>query len=99
MVGIHGIGEIPEPANTRQVQGRSKSPDSAPASATDGDGVQISQEAVEASQAADLVARTMDRSGLRHERVEQAKQNIEQGTYRVQEVVLQVAARLAQFVE
>ena len=97
MVGIQGIGEIPEPANSRQVQGRSKSPDSAPASATDG--VQISQEAVEASQAGDLVARTVDQSGVRHERIEQAKQNIEQGTYRIQEVVLQVADRLAQFVE
>ncbi len=97
MVGIQGIGEIPEPANSRQVQGRSKSSDSTPARATDG--VRISEAAVKATEVADLVARTVDQSGLRHERIEQAKRNIEQGTYRIQEIVLRVADRLAQLVE
>ena len=35
---------------------------------------------------------------LRQERIEQAKERIEEGTYKVQDVVRQVASRLTRFV-
>jgi anti-sigma28 factor (negative regulator of flagellin synthesis) len=40
-----------------------------------------------------------DESAIREAQVEAAKERIEAGTYRLQEVVLQVASRISRFVE
>ena len=95
MVGIQGIGGTPDPANAKQVSDRAKAQAAAAPPAKDG--IEISSEAQQASQ----VARFKELSPgdvIREDRVAQAKQNLEQGIYRVQEVLLQVANRLAAYV-
>ncbi len=94
MVSIQGIGGIPEPANSRQTHGRNRTSSATPP-AKAGDDVQISSAA---SQAAQAVAQTSGQSEVREERIAQARENIEQGVYRIQEVVLQVAGRISKFV-
>lgn len=94
MVGLQGIGPVSGPANSKQVQGREKSSDTATAVAKDG--LDISQEAQGASAMNEVLAQVPG-SEIRAERVEQAKESIEQGAYRVQKVVLQVAIRLGRF--
>ena len=92
MVGIQGIGGTSGPANAKQVSDRAKVHAAATPPAKDG--IEISGEAQQASQ----VARFKELSpgdAIREDRVAQAKQNLEQGIYRVQEVLLQVASRLA----
>ena len=97
MVGIQGLGGIPEPANNRQAQGKDR-PSTPVTPASSDDDVSISTEAAKASAAGDIVRRSEESTDIRAERIEQAKQNIEEGTYRVQEVVLQVASRIAHYV-
>ncbi len=95
MVGIQGIGGTSGPANAKQVSGRSRAHTAAAPPAKDG--IEFSGEAQQASQ----VARFKELSPgdvIREDRVAQAKQNLEQGIHRVQEVLLQVANRLAAFV-
>ena len=93
MVGIHGIGEIPEPANSKKAPERSATRDIAASNAAR-DGVELSTESVTASKAARVRA-----VEIREERVAKAKESIEQGAYRIQEVVLQVADRIARYVD
>lgn len=90
MVGINGIGGPSEPVNPRQGPRHVKQV-SAPSAAAS-DGVQISPEGAAVSAAG-------KGSELRDARIQQAKDNIEQGVYRIQEVVLQVADRIAQYVD
>ncbi len=97
MVSIQGIGGIPEPSESRQSQGRAKAQASPPPGQAE-DGVEISAEAAQASRAAQVVAQTSNEPAVREERIAQAKENIEQGVYRIQEVVLQVASRLSRYV-
>ncbi len=97
MVGINGIGGIPEPVNTKQVSGP-KAP-ALQANVQQADGVEISVEALNASSRGQLVSRSETADQLRSERIAQAKENLEQGVYRIQEVVLQVADRIAQYVD
>ena len=93
MVGIQGIGGIPEPANNKQADGRDK--EVRVEASSPRDGLEISQQAQEASNAARLVNQAMRDSEIRAERVAEAKAKVEQGAYRVQEIILQVAARLS----
>ena len=95
MVGIQGIGGTSGTASAKQVSGRAKAQAAAAPPAKDG--IEFSGEAQQASQ----VARFKELSPgdvIREDRVAQAKQNLEQGVYRIQEVVLQVANRLAALV-
>lgn len=95
MVGINGIGGVPEPTNT----GPNRKLPAPPPEVAPSDDVEISQEAVSASSRGQLITRSEDTSQLRVERIAQAKENLEQGVYRVQEVVLQLADRIAQYVD
>jgi len=97
MVGIQGLGGIPEPANNRQAQGKDRPTAPVTPESAD-DGVSISNEAAQAATAGNIIRQSGQADVIREERIEQAKQNIEEGIYRVQEVVLQVAARLSRFV-
>ncbi len=92
MAGIQGIAGLPEPVGVTRAQGRSKAP--APSIGPSTDGFEISPQAAQASAAA-----TDGQSEVRLERVAEARQRIEDGTHRLQEVVLDVAARLSKFVE
>ncbi|PCJ51269.1 MAG: hypothetical protein COA73_17915 [Candidatus Hydrogenedentota bacterium] len=97
MIGIQGIGGVPEPAGPKQTQSRDKTPPDVATTAA-GDGVSISPEASQAATAGDIVRQSSQQSEIRQAKVDQAKQNLEEGTYKVQEVVLQVAARLSQYI-
>ncbi|MCP4644864.1 MAG: flagellar biosynthesis anti-sigma factor FlgM [bacterium] len=97
MVGIQGIGYTPEPANSKQANG-SAPKDSAPSSLEIGqDGVVFSEEAKEAATVARLVEKYEMRTEIRAEEVARAKENVEQGTYKLVEVVEVVASRIARY--
>lgn len=96
MSGIQGIAGVPEPVGGSRVEGRSRAP--APSTGPETDGLQISPQAAQAA-AATHVAPADDHSEIRQERVAEARQQLEEGTHRLQEVVLDLAARLSKFVE
>ncbi|MBI5091687.1 MAG: flagellar biosynthesis anti-sigma factor FlgM [Candidatus Hydrogenedentes bacterium] len=93
MVGINGIGNVPELANTKPepVRDRKKT-DSATVSLADG--VQISSEAQRATEVARLAQLSQAQNDIRQKEVEEARKNIEQGTYKTVNAILQVAARV-----
>jgi flagellar biosynthesis anti-sigma factor FlgM len=93
MVGIQGIGNVPEPIGPKSGAGKAKETEKSTVST---DNVSISSEA---AQAAEIIqaATAAGVSEIRQERVEEARANIEQGTYKVQDVVRQVAARLTKY--
>lgn len=97
MVSIQGIGGIPEPGNSKPAQRRGSS-DVADTSRVADDGVNISAEATQAAKAAEIAAQTRATSDIRDARVAQAKENIEQGAYKLQEVVLEVASRISKYI-
>ena len=93
MVGIHELGNVSELANSKRVDGRGgKKADEASARTDASDGevrVEFSEAAREASQA--TRALTEEDSEIRAEMVERAKRSIEDGTYKVVDMVRQVA--------
>ena len=97
MAGIQGITGVPEPVGGSRVQGRSRAP--APSTGPETDGIEISPQAAQAAAAATHLAPTDGQSEIRQERVAEARQRLEEGTHRLQEVVLNIAARLSKFVE
>lgn len=98
MVGIFGIGGIPEPANPRRVEGFNQN--AGTARSVTRDEVLISAEAQDAAAINRLVQEANKKAEeIRAERVAQVKKSLEQGTYKVQEVVLQVAARVSRYIE
>jgi len=96
MVGVQGIGGIPEPqpdrSNTVRDRKRTDEPD-----APKQDGVTISSEA----QAAASVARILQQAGpegdVRPEKIDEARQALERGDYRNRDVVAVVADRIGRF--
>ena len=96
MVGIQGISGIREPASAKRADDRGKT--DVPRGEVARDGVEISPEAERAAEAGRLLEQTQAQSQIRAERIAEAKQNLEQGTYRVQEVVLRVAARVSAYI-
>ncbi len=94
MVGIYGIGGIPEPANAAQVGTQPNKKEAPKAAAAQQDGVTLSTEALSTAKAVQLSQESEQQARLQAERVARAKERIEQGTYRVQSVVLLVAARI-----
>lgn len=99
MVGIYGIGMTPEPANPRRVNGYTKQADTQDTAARDV--VLISQEAQSAAEDAATISKFVGLSEkqaeIREERVAQVRESLEKGTYKVQQVVLQVAARITKY--
>ncbi len=95
MNGIEGIIRINELANPSQAPGRNRRNEAAAGSAQRQDGVQISPEAQNAAQVARLTqAANEEANAIRQERIEAARQALEQGLYRVNDVVRVVAARI-----
>ena len=97
MVGIEGISGIRQSANTGRGEDRRQrvsTQHTAPH-----DEVQFSSDARRAEEISRLVAQVNGQSVVRAERVAEAKRDIEQGAYRLQSVVLQVAARVSGHVE
>ena len=98
MVGISGIGIYAEPANPRRVnelrtEAERSAADVADKPAPLADGVTLGTAAL-------VLAKASEQDDpLRAERIAQIRKSLEQGTYRVQEVLLKVAARIARFVQ
>ena len=105
MVGIQGLGGVPEPKSDRTSKVRSERDDVAKSATTSDSGTQatdnvsISSAAQAAAEVARVVQLANAQSEIRMERVEEAKANIERGDYRDPEVVRQVAQRLIRFLE
>ncbi|MCL4691156.1 MAG: flagellar biosynthesis anti-sigma factor FlgM [Candidatus Hydrogenedentes bacterium] len=102
MVGIYGITGLPEqPATTPSEPARGRRPQSLSGESGQqgADRITFSPEAQEASAAAKFIEAAKERSEeIRAERIEQARKQLEEGTYRLQQVVLVVAARVANYI-
>ena len=94
MVGVPGIGNISGPANPKRADVRGRQV-SFPESKVQ-DEVLISREGQEASAVAQFVEKEVD-GEQREARIAEVRESLEQGTYKLQEVVLQVAARIAKY--
>jgi len=98
MVGISGIGIYAEPANPRRVNNlRTEAERSA--QGVDEESAPVTDGATLGAAALILAKANEQDDPLRMERLEQIRKSLEQGTYRVQEVLLKVAARIAKFVQ
>ncbi|MBX7258564.1 MAG: flagellar biosynthesis anti-sigma factor FlgM [Candidatus Hydrogenedentes bacterium] len=98
MAGILGITANPEPANVIQPSGRGVQ--GTPGKTTQvSDELSVSPEAEKAATAARLLADSNKESEIRAELIEKARKNIEEGTHRVQQVVLIVASRVSKFLD
>jgi len=96
MGGIQGIGGPPEPVNLNNANGRSRKPENRPAATAADDTVHVSPEAADLAKLAN-VASEIDTQ--RAERIAQARENLQNGTYKVQEVLEVVASRISKYIE
>lgn len=96
MVGIQRIGGTPEFANIKRTVERDKKTGAKGAEAHDA--VEISDEARAALDVARLTEETALQEEMRAERVAEAKEAIEKGSYKLQHVILQVAARISAYI-
>jgi len=96
MVGIQQIGGIVEPTGASRAQKRDRKVDANQRAGEDQ--VAISSEARAAAIVQRLVENAGNEQGVRAEEVARARENLQQGTYKVQRIVLQVAARIAPYV-
>ena len=103
MVGIQGLGGIPEPKSGGPAKVRSeresetRTLNSTTASSSSEDNVSISSEAQVAAEVARLVNSSRTETDVRSDRVEAARARIEQGSYKDPEVVSQLADRLLKY--
>jgi len=103
MVGIQGLGGIPEPKSGGPAKVRSeresetRALNSTTASSSSEDNVSISSEAQVAAEVARLVNASRTETDVRSDRVEAARARIEQGSYKDPEVVSQLADRLLKY--
>jgi anti-sigma28 factor (negative regulator of flagellin synthesis) len=98
MLTLNGIGPVESTGLPRDAKGRDRQNTSLDAARQDG--VLISPEAKRAAEAARLVREPGPAAQeVRTEMVEAAKTRIREGSYKLQSVVLQVAARVAPAVE
>ena len=99
MVAIKGLGGIPEPKPERPAKVRNERDNPASSSVGGGqaaskDGLQISSEAQAAAEVARLIQVTQAQNDVRADKVEGARQRIEQGEYKNPDVVAKVAERI-----
>ena len=92
MVTVVGIGALRDAAPARPPKDRAR--DTADVVEQTSDGVSISQEAQQASEAARIQQMSEQQSEIRQERVDAAKESIRNGSYKVQEAVLGVAVKV-----
>ena len=96
MAGIQGIGGIPEPAPERPAGVRDRKRDDVRAASAQ-DGVSISAEAKEAASAGRMVQIARESEDIRPERVEAARQNLENGNHKETNVLREVARNLLKY--
>lgn len=93
MVGIQGVGGVPEPKPERPAGARSRNI-AASASSESKDGVVISSEAHAAASIAKTIQSAKVLPDLRSDRVEAAKAAIERGDFKNPDIVAKVAERI-----
>ena len=96
MVGIQGVGGIPEPKPERPAKVREKEKDVTQNTLVK-DGVLISSEAQAAAKLARSIQVASESSDIRSGRVAEAKERIGRGEYRNPEVVAKVAERVSKY--
>lgn len=96
MVGIQGIGGVPEPRPDRPagVRDDKKSP---PAESKSSDGVVISSEAQAAAVVAKSIQAVQGQGDIRTDRVEEAREALDRGDHQKPDVVATVAERISKF--
>lgn len=97
MTGITGIGNLNELQVARPIKGARNLP-AADAPSTDQDAVKISDAAQQASEVARYIRESAKDSEIRQQRVEAAKQNLNEGRQHVEKVLMQLASVLAVYV-
>ena len=96
MIGVQGVGGVQEPNGPKPASGRPKQADEPKAPSSDA--ASFSSAAELASVAESIIQKSAGTSETREAKVEQARRNLEEGTYKVQDVVRQVASRLTKFI-
>ena len=97
MLNITGIGNLNELQVSRPLKGaRNLSADRTPTE--NQDGVQFSPESQSAAEVARFIRESAKAKEIRQERVDAAKENLEQGRHKVEEVIHAVAAALVGYV-
>lgn len=97
MVGIKGIGGIPEPVPEQPTGVRERAKREEVRNAEAQDGVRISAEAQEAATVARLVQIAKQEPDIRPDRVAEAKEKIERGDYKLPNVLAEVARRISEY--
>ena len=104
MVGINGLGGIPEPKSERTASSKTERTDASGSAsksssgASSGDGVNISSEAQAAAEVGRIVALTRSQDDIRAEKVEAARERLLGGSYKDPEVVAKIAEKLLKFI-
>ena len=96
MVGIQGVGGIPEPKSERPAKVREKETDVSQNSLVK-DGVLISSEAQAAAKLARTIQAVLQEQDVRTERVTAARERIDGGEYKNPDVVAKVAERISKY--
>ena len=94
MVTIHGVGGIPEPTPDRPSGLRDKRRDPNVNSDSRRDGVDISSQGRQAADISRIRAIADQEPDIRPERVEQARLAIENGDFKKEDVIVEIAKRL-----
>lgn len=94
MVNIHGVGGVPEPTPDRPSGSRSKRRDNNVNPESRRDGVDISSQGRQAADISRIKAIADQVPDIRADRVEQARQAIENGDYKKEAVIVEIAKRL-----
>ena len=96
MAGINGIGGIPEPIPVRPSGVRDRK-DEVQTTASAQDDVAISSQAQEAAGVARIAQSATNTPDVRAERVAAAKQSLDRGDYKRQDVIADVARRIDKY--
>ena len=97
MVGIKGLGGIPEPKSERPAKVRDEKARDVGRAEQAKDDLLISSEAQAAASIAKTLQDIQATPGVRADRVAVARQHIEQGDYKRPEVVAKVAAKISKY--
>jgi anti-sigma28 factor (negative regulator of flagellin synthesis) len=97
MVGIQGVGWIPEPKPERPAKVRDDKPKDVVQGAPAKDDLVISSEAQAAAKLAASIRAIADQPDTRVDRVATAKERLDNGEYKKPEVVAKVAERISRY--
>ena len=97
MVGIQGVGGVPEPSPERPANVRDRRRDENVAQSAAQDGVENSDRAQEAVNVSRFVELAREESEVREERVAEARERLDREDFRLPERVAEVARRLSRF--